>query len=373
MSSRRERPNADAVAICPVGLEEICAEELRALGNKVGGPTAGVVPFRGSTRGVYEANLWLRTATRVLVRIARFRATDFAHLERRMEEIDLSPFMDDSVAPRFRVTTRKSALFHTEAVTERLHKIAGPPKQDDEQPEQVFVVRIDHDTVTLSVDTSGEPLHKRSWRTETVRASIRPTLAAAAILASKWDPITPVLDPFAGSGTFVIEAGLIAAARPPSEGRSYAFQRWPAFEGGTWASVKGGATTRTRERGVGTLTLLEASDRDQVALAATAANAERAGLEVTTHLRPVGQMSGLSGPGLVVSNPPYGKRSSGGSKGTSLLYKRFGEVFRERRPQSALTVVVPSDMAAIDRRLKTVLTASNGGIKVRVATLAPAG
>ncbi|MBT8240398.1 MAG: class I SAM-dependent RNA methyltransferase [Acidimicrobiia bacterium] len=371
MNSRRQRPNADAVAICPAGLEEICADELRALGIKVGGPTAGVVPFRGSTRAVYEANLWLRTATRILVRLARFRATDFAHLERRMEDVDLGPFLTGHVAPRFRVTSRKSALFHTAAVTERLHKIVGEPKQDDAQPEQVFVVRIDHDTVTVSVDTTGEPLHKRSWRTETVGASLRPTLAAAAILVSAWDRTTPVLDPFAGSGTFVIEAGLIAAARPPSTGRSYAFQRWSSFEGGTWASVKGGAATRTREQGSPKMPLIEANDRDAAALAATQANAERAGIEVTTQLRPVGQMAGLGGPGLVVSNPPYGKRSSGGPKGISPLYKRFGEVVRERRPHHTLTVVVPSDAATIDRRLKTVVTTSNGGIRVRIATSTP--
>ncbi|MFW2381259.1 MAG: THUMP domain-containing class I SAM-dependent RNA methyltransferase [Acidimicrobiales bacterium] len=373
MSSRRQRPNSDAVAVCPVGLEEMCADELRALGNKVGGPTAGVVPFRGSTRAVYEANLWLRTATRVLVRVARFRATDFAHLERRMEEIDLSPFLDESVAPRFRVTSRKSALFHTDAVAERLHKIVGAPKTRDDQPEQVFVVRIDHDTVTLSVDTSGEPLHKRSWRTQTVGASLRPTLAAAAILSSAWDRTTPVIDPFAGSGTFVIEAGLIAAGRPPSEGRDYAFHRWPGFEGGTWASVTGGAATRTRDQAVAEPPRLEASDRDDGALAATAANAARAGLSVITDLRPVGQMTGLVGPGLVVSNPPYGKRSPGGPKGTSPLYARFGDVVRERRAQSTLTVVVPKDSATIDRRLRKVTTASNGGISVEIATLRPAG
>ncbi len=113
MSRHQQRPNADAVAICPVGLETICADELQALGIKVGQPTPGVVPFRGSTRAVYEANLWLRTATRILVRIARFRATDFAHLERRMEEVDLGPFLVDLVAPRFRVTSReKRTLSH---------------------------------------------------------------------------------------------------------------------------------------------------------------------------------------------------------------------------------------------------------------------
>ncbi len=371
MGARSDRPNADAVAICPVGLEAICADELRDLGYKVGGPTAGVVPFRGSTRAVYEANLWLRTATRILVRVARFRATDFAHLERRVSEAELGTYLGPGVAPRFRVTSRKSGLFHTDAVTERLHSIVGAPKADDDHPEQVFIVRVDHDTVTVSVDTSGEPLHKRTWRADTVSASLRPTLAAAAILGSRWNRSTPVIDPFAGSGTFVIEAGLIAAALPPSVGREYAFHQWPTFEGGTWASVTGAAASRTAQRSVPEPPLLEASDRDEVAIRHTLANAERAGVSVTGDVRPVGQLSSHKGPGLVISNPPYGKRSPSGSKGTSPVYKRFGEVVRERRAESTLTVVVPSDTRVIDGRLKKFAKASNGGIDVRFATMTP--
>ncbi|NNE97318.1 MAG: methyltransferase [Acidimicrobiales bacterium] len=372
MSTRSQRPNADAVAICPVGLEPVCAGELRELGYRVGSPTAGVVPFRGSTRAVYEANLWLRTATRVLVRVARFRATDFAHLERRVGELDLASYLGDGVAPRFRVTSRKSGLFHTDAVADRLHGIIGPAKTDDDQPEQVFVVRIDHDTVTLSVDTSGEPLHKRSWRTETVSASLRPTLAAAAVLSSVWDRTSPVLDPFAGAGTFVIEAGLIAAALPPSDGRDYAFHRWPSFEGGTWASVTGGAATRSVEHAVATLPALEAADRDPAAIEAAKRNAERAGVKIDATVRPVGQMTGDLSAGLVITNPPYGKRSASGSRGTDPLYKRLGEMVRERRPNSTLTVVAPSGLSRIDRRLTTVAKTRNGGIDVIIATHRPA-
>ncbi len=116
VNSTPKRLHADTVAVCPVGLESACAAELGGLGYRVGSPTAGVVPFRGSTRAIYDTNLWLRTATRVLVRIARFRATDFAHLERRVAELDLGPYLSDGVAPRFRVTSHKSALFHTDAV-----------------------------------------------------------------------------------------------------------------------------------------------------------------------------------------------------------------------------------------------------------------
>ncbi len=364
-----DRPNADAVAVCPVGLEAACAAELTALKYKIGTPTAGLVPFRGSTRAVYETNLWLRTATRVLVRVARFRATDFDHLERRMGEVDLSPYLAAGVAPRFRVTARKSALFHSDAVTERLHRVVGPPRESDDDPEQVFIVRIDHDTVTLSIDTSGEPLHRRAWRSQTVEASLRPTLAAGAILLSGWDRRSPVVDPFAGAGTFVIEAGLIVMDRPPGGDRQFAFHRWPSFEGGTWASVTGAAASRREQ--ASDQPLLEAFDRDGGAVAIIEANAERAGVVVSTDERPVGQMTGHSGPGLVISNPPYGKRLPTGIRGTDPLYRRFGEVVRERRPQSTLTVIAPSGHKDIDARLRNVAKVSNGGINVSIRTMTP--
>ncbi len=369
VNSKTSRPLADSVAVCPVGLEAVCGSELVALGYKIGSPTAGLVPFRGSTRAVYEANLWLRTATRIIVRLARFRATDFDHLERRMAEVDLTPYLAAGVAPRFRVTTRKSALFHSDAVSERLHKVVGAPKVNDDDPEQLFIIRVDHDTVTVSIDTSGEPLHKRSWRTQTVEASLRPTLAAGALLLSPWDHSTPVVDPFAGAGTIVIEAGLIAMDRPPSEGREYAFHRWPCFEGGTWGSVTGSAQTRIQAAPAAPR--LEAFDRDPVAVEKIAANAERAGVTVTAEERPVGQLTGWAGPGLVIANPPYGKRSTTGSKGSSALYRRFGEVVRDRRPQSALTVVAPRGTRDIDARLKTVAKVNNGGIDVQIRCAAP--
>ncbi|NNF55987.1 MAG: hypothetical protein HKN03_16295 [Acidimicrobiales bacterium] len=371
MNPKASRPHADSVAVCPVGLEQVCGSELVALGYKIGSPTAGLVPFRGSTRAVYESNLWLRTATRIIVRLARFRATDFDHLERRMAEVDLTPYLGAGVAPRFRVTTRKSALFHSDAVSERLHKVVGAPKASDTDPEQLFIIRVDHDTVTVSIDTSGEPLHKRSWRTQTVEASLRPTLAAGAVLLSSWDRSTPVVDPFAGAGTMVIEAGLIAMDRPPSEGRDYAFHRWPSFEGGTWGSVTGAAQTRIEAAPA--TGLLEAFDRNPAAVAVITANAKRAGVTLTAEARPVGQLTGWAGPGLVISNPPYGKRSATGAKGSSALFRRFGEVVRDRRPQSALTVVAPRGTRDIDARLKTVAKVNNGGIDVQIRCAVPSG
>ncbi len=366
-------PLADAVAICPPGLETVCASELAALGLRPGRAAGGVVPFRGSSRAVYSANLWLRTATRVLVRIARFRATDFAHLERRVGELDLAPYLAGESAPRFRVSARRSSLFHTEAIEERLHRVLGPARQSDDEVEQVFVVRIERDAVTFSVDTTGEPLHKRSWRSETVAASLRPTLAAGAVLLSGSEGVTEIVDPFAGAGTLVIEAGLIASGRPPDGRRRYRFHDWPSFEPGTWASVTGAAASRLERAAATAQPRLVALDRDPIAVQRAAANAARIGIDLHCEVRMVGELPGHDGPALVITNPPYGKRSSLGGRGAERLYRRLGQVVRERRPQSSLTVMAPGDLATIDRRLRTLATVSNGGLTVRIAGFSPRG
>lgn len=364
---------ADAVAICPPGLETVCSAELAALGLRPGRAAGGVVPFRGSSRAVYSANLWLRTATRILVRIARFRATDFAHLERRIGELDLGPYLGGGTAPRFRVTARRSGLFHTEAIVERLHRVVGPARQSDDEEEQIFVVRIERDSVTFSVDTTGEPLHKRSWRSEPVAASLRPTLAAGAVLLSGLEGVTEIVDPFAGAGTLVIEAGLIASGRPPDGRRRYRFHDWPSFEPGTWASVTGAAASRLERGAAGAPPRLVALDRDPTAVQRASSNAARIGIDLHCEVRTVGELPGHDGSGLVITNPPYGKRSSLGRRGAERLYRRLGTVVRERRPQSAMTVVAPGDLAVIDRRLRTLATVSNGGLTVRIAGFSPPG
>ena len=175
----------EAAAICVPGLEDLCADELRALGCRPRPAGPGTVDFSASARQLYAANVWLRTASRVLVRIATFRATDFPHLQDGAAGIDWTPWIGDGMAPAFRVTTNESKLYHTSAIAQRLHQVVGPPSTGE--PEQAFVVRIDRNTVTISADSSGQPLHHRPWRTEQGSAPLRTTMAAALLLATEWD------------------------------------------------------------------------------------------------------------------------------------------------------------------------------------------
>ncbi len=351
----------EAAAICTPGLEALCESELRSLGIKPKKGASGVVEFRCNNRQLYAANLWLRTASRILVRVASFRATDFAHLQERADEVNWKRWIPSDHRAEFRVTCHKSKLYHTDAIAQRLHQVVGPPSIGE--PTQPFVVRFDRDQVTISADAGGTPLNHRGWRTEIGVAPIRPTMAAGMLMASGWTGETPMLDPFCGSGTIAIEAALIAKGLPPGGKRDFAFQNWPEFEPGAWASVNA-ATKNDKNVSV----TIEASDRDAGAVASTMANAKRAGVADIMDIREavVSDITARDDMGLVCTNPPYGKRVGDGD--LTSLYQRFGIVLREKRPQWELTVVTPDRRLAVntDRRLKPLTGFGHGGLKVTV-------
>lgn len=192
------------------GLETIALGELNRLGIK-GKVEAGGVSFRGDAEAMYSTNLWLRTAGRIIVRLARFHASTFHELERRAKNVAWAPFIPPEGTVRVRVTCRKSRLYHSDAVAERVLAAiskavpgtvrfpqGGASETDDdsdvEDGGQLFIVRIVDDECEISADTSGELLHRRGYRQEIAKAPLRETLAAAMLLASGWKPTEPLID-----------------------------------------------------------------------------------------------------------------------------------------------------------------------------------
>ncbi|HZQ57847.1 MAG TPA: hypothetical protein VFA84_07425 [Acidimicrobiales bacterium] len=357
------RPLHHALAVTPPGVEELTAAELRALGVRVRRAFRGGVEFSASDRELYAANLWCRTATRIVVRVARFEAATFGDLERELSGVDWARFVPDGATPTVRVSSTASRLYHTDAVAERVAAAAGTGPGTG----PLVVVRAVHDRVMVSVDSSGPPLHQRGWHLERGHAPLRETLAAAALLASGWPPGAPLVDPFCGSGTIAVEAALMAAGRPPGEGRRFGFEDWPSFAPGTWAAVKAAPAPPPAPAPDGTP--VSASDRDAAAVAAARANAARAGVSggvrfstlSLAQVAPVGD-----GPGWVVTNPPYGKRAA--SDDVRRLYAHLGEVARARFAGWTVAVLVADERAAraaglpFTARLRTV----NGGIPVHL-------
>lgn len=366
------RPLHDSAAVCPPGLEPLALAELDALGVRTGTPTRGLVPFRATTRQLYLANRWLRITSRVVVRIGRFEATTWTDLERGIGRLAWDDFLADDVAPTFRVTATKSKLIHTDGIAQRFHQMVGPPSLGE--PEQLFVVRVNHDLVTVSVDTSGESLHKRGWRHEVGDAPLRENLAAAMVALVGWDGSVPLVDPFCGSGTIPIEAARLAAGLPPRMDRVYAFERWPTFEPGTWASAS--ASPAPGPTAPAEPVPILASDRDEAMVAATRSNAEAAGVadRVSAETRVVSHLKARDDQGWVITNPPYGKRV-GSAERLSRLYARFGYVLRERLPGYGV-VLASSERrlsAATGLPLQSRARTSNGGLPIHLMVAPPPG
>jgi len=326
----RRAPTHGVLVVCPPGLENVVADELASLGVRRTSASKGGVTCRLTTRQLYAANLFLRCATRVLVRVARFEASSFADLEGAAAGLDWAPWLAPGVSARFRVTTRRSRLWHDKAIADRLTESLGSHPTGG--AEQLVVVRAVGNRFTVSVDASGAPLHERGWRQATARAPLRESVAAGMLAAARWDPATPLVDPMCGSGTIVIEAALVSAGVAAGSGRPMALQSWPCFEPGTWASVDAEADRRRAEAGEPPPIL--AIDRDDGAVTSARANAERAGVVEVIEWR-TGAISDLlppssgGGPGLLLPNPPWGGRLSPGGDLRN-LYATLGRVARER-------------------------------------------
>lgn len=372
----------DCFAAVAPGLEPLALVEARALGLDASAEEGGIA-WKGDIRSVLLANVGLRIASRVLVRLDTFEARSFAELERHARRIPWTTIVRPGDAVRFRVTCKKSRLYHSDAVAQRLAdavvkmvpgvraRASSEPDTDDEasDPEHsaLFVVRFVRDRCTVSADASGELLHRRGYRQATAKAPLRETIAAALLAASGWDGVAPIVDPLCGSGTIPIEAALMARRIPPGALRSYAAERWPGVASAVGAAVRAELATRALDRAPGAIF---GSDRDAGAIEAARSNAQRAGTsaDVELAIHAVSQMRVPEGaPGWVISNPPYGVRV-GESDRVRDLWAQLGKVLRERAPGWRVALLSPDP--ALERQLQLPLRVaahtSNGGIPVRM-------
>jgi putative N6-adenine-specific DNA methylase len=373
-------------AICAPGLEPFITQELRGLGLKSGllpSSTSreeqyetGGVEFQGFLRDLYRVNLYLRTASRVLVRLGSFQAIRFPELRRKATDLPWEQYLSPGMPVALRVACHSSRLYHQRAVAER---VAGamadrlgqaPPLQTfDEEATgslpQLVLVRMIDDHCTISVDSSGELLHRRGYRLATAKAPLRETVAAAMILAAGWDRVSPLMDPFCGAGTIPIEAVLLARGIPPGSWRTFAFMNWPTFDTTLWETLRGFLPTsgeRAHPR-------IVASDRDPGAVRAARANAERAGVAdgIDFSCRAVSSIEPLSGSGWIVTNPPYGKRLSSG-RDLRNLYAQMGKTFRFKCPGWNVAMLCDSTqlVRATGLRFDEAIRTTNGGLKVNL-------
>jgi putative N6-adenine-specific DNA methylase len=315
------------VATAP-GLEPVLAQELEQLGVVNKSVLAGGVEFEGDAETVMEVNLRSRTAARVIVRLGRFRAAHLAELRRKAGHIDFRPFVDGALPVRVEATCRRSRIYHSGAAAERVeravHEQLGsvvPSRREPGDSAQRLFVRLDRDVCTVSVDSSGALLHRRGYRVSATRAPLRENLAAAMLSLIGWNARQPLVDPMCGSGTFVIEAALLASGRVPGLARTFAMERWPAVDSAVCRAVR----ERARSELLPFSGEIIGSDRDPKAIEAARLNAERAGVAdlLRFDVTPLSEVSLPSDEGLVICNPPYGRRL-GSPCSLSSLYRSLG-------------------------------------------------
>jgi putative N6-adenine-specific DNA methylase len=337
---------------------------------------SGGIEFQGSLHDVYRANLHLRTASRVLVRLGEFYASAFPELRRKASRLLWENYLVPERPIALRVTCKKSRLYHEAAVAER---VAGaiadrlgksPPVQkylEDSGIDlpQLIVVRFVDNLCTISIDSSGALLHRRGYRFATAKAPLRETLASAMVMASGWDTLSPFLDPFCGSGTIPIEAALMARRVPAGYSRRFAFMDWPNFDSKSWDELLVHACKAIASD----IPKIIASDRDAGAIQAAKANAERAAVAdcIEFSRKAISAIDPPPGPGWVVTNPPYGVRLR---KTNDLrnLYAQLGKVLRTRCPGWRVTALcdriqlIRSTGLEFDKGISMM----NGGLKVRL-------
>ena len=311
------------------GLESILAGEARALGFAKVAITKGGVSVEGGWPDVWRANLEVRGASRVVARIAEFRALHLAQLDKRARRVEWGKVLRADVPFRVEATCRASRIYHSGAAAQRVERAIreelGAPAATD--AEVCIRVRLDDDLCILGVDTSGDLLHKRGFKEAVAKAPMRETMAAMFLRACGYDGREPVLDPMCGSGTFVIEAAEVAAGLKPGRSRRFAFEQLATFDAVAWQALRNPA-----ESGVAPRSRYYGRDRDAGAIAMSRANAERAGVSAWTEFAD-GDVADLvppeGPPGLVIVNPPYGDRI-GGNGGVEATYRALGVTLRGR-------------------------------------------
>ncbi|NOU16830.1 MAG: class I SAM-dependent RNA methyltransferase [Bacteroidales bacterium] len=305
----------EIIATTLFGLEEILAQELRELGAADIEVLSRAVRYKGDREMLYKSNLLLRTAVKVLKPIGTFYAANEQQLYDKIKKINWDEYfsynktfaIDGSTHSEIFTHSKFIALKSKDAIADQFReKYSIRPSVDTENPDLRINVHINDKTVIVSLDSSGSSLGKRNYRLAQTEAPINEVLAAGIILLSGWDKTCDFIDPMCGSGTFPIEAALLANNIPSGRNRKFGFETWGDFDLNLWNDVKAKADSNIISSNV----KIFANDIDNKALDIAFANAKRAGVSnlITFDTIDFFHTSHDTGKGLVVMNPPYGER-----------------------------------------------------------------
>lgn len=305
--------NEDIFLVAVPGLEAPLAAEALALGFAGVQAVPGGVKCGGGLAEAARANAVLRCAVRVLLRVAEFRAMHLAQLDKRSKKVAWGDWLVPGVPVRVEAVCRKSKIYVNKAAVQRVAgglEAAGIPVAKD--GEVTVKVRIDDDLCTISVDTTGEALHRRGHKEFVGKAPMRETMAAGFLAEMGFDGTQVVVDPMCGSGTFVLEAAEIALGLVPGRSREFAFEQMVGGRDARQALDFGYLENKEAGDGAGTGVRFYGFDRNDGAIRGAVANAERSGVSgvVRFERAAISDLEPPDGaaPGIVIVNPPYGGR-----------------------------------------------------------------
>ena len=341
----------ELIAPCLFGLEAVLKREILDLGYEISSVEDGRVTFQGDAEAVCRANIFLRTAERVLLKVGSFQAVSFEELFEKTKALPWEAYIPKD--GKFWVTKAssvKSRLFSPsdiqsvmkKAMVRRLQEhyhMEWFPEDGPEYPVRVFLMK---DQVTVGIDTSGASLHKRGYREVSGKAPITETLAAALIMLTPWRGDRILVDPFCGSGTFPIEAAMMAANIAPGMNRSFTAEKWTnLIPKKLWYDTVDEASDLIREPEE---TDIQGYDADEDVIRIARRNAAEAGVEHMIHFqrRDVRDLSHPKKYGFIITNPPYGERLED-KKDLPELYRAFGESFRRLETWSAYMITSYED------------------------------
>lgn len=347
-------------AVVQPGFEEIASQELRALSiSEFKPPTIGGITFFAKMSDAYRVNLGAGTVSRLLLRLFHFKASGFSEFKNKMTACPWELYLKDKAIAVFSISAGHSRLWHSgrlqeeslAAIQARLaiygRQVFPAPKKDGagNGKEQAIFIRLDRDRCQVSLDTSGELLYRRGYDKYSAEAPLRETLACAILKAATIDRYQVLLDPFCGSGTFGLEAGLIFSGRPCNLNRTFAFQNWPAFRAAAFAHLREQLAAELKKQIPPGAKKIYCSDISAKAIRTTARNLTVMGLESLLEVKrgdffelpqPVTDPAGI----LLVLNPPYGARL-GNKDDTIKLYRRIGAKIRGDFTGCGYAIIVP--------------------------------
>lgn len=324
-------------ATCPRGLERVQADELATLGAREVTPVDGGVAFSGSLAQCYAANLESRVASRVLWQVGETGYRGEHDLFEAARALAWPRHFDVRRTIRVNVSAIQSPVKSLDFVTLRVKDAVcdafraacgSRPDVDTARPDVRIHVFLTRDRATFYLDTSGDPLFKRGWRARTGDAPLRENLAAGILRLTQWAAPTPLYDPMCGSGTFLVEAAMMALDVAPGAGRSFAFEKLENFESRQWQAL--GEKARARRKPATALPI-HGSDKSGTVLGLARANLEAAGLGQAIPLKQMDILDGAApaGSGILVANPPYGERQADKNE-LAELYPKLGNVLKQR-------------------------------------------